>query len=261
MLFDKTERLVSKYLKEQFLPQLEMGVIETNKFIIPKSFKLDEFQIMAIECMFEKEYVENNINQKYFFGCIFNTAKNTYFARLEGCREVYPDIHESSFIYTEINNCLKKFNFPYIDETLRKNIEYSIERYEEFLKELLENIGYEAFKVKFDENGMEVPSWYVHYSVRKKNYFKGNNFVPYMDIKISQTQFMELFKSLYDLGAFPSINQKDALIHFCKLFNKKIYNPDKLLQDIKNRNIGSESLYIDKLKASLLEFINKEKKG
>lgn len=74
----------------------------------------------------------------------------------------------------------------------------------------------------------------------------------------NQTEFMELVKSLIENGNVKG-KQKDIITSFSHFFNITINNPDKLLTDIKKRNTESETLFLDKLKSSLLCFINREK--
>ncbi len=59
------------------------------------------------------------------------------------------------------------------------------------------------------------------------------NIVHPIDANISQTQFMELFKALFDSKFFKDSNKTDALKSFSKYCKININNPDKLLQDIK----------------------------
>lgn len=74
-----------------------------------------------------------------------------------------------------------------------------------------------------------------------------------------QTELIELIKSLIENGSIKGV-QKEIIRSFGNFLNIKINNPDKLIQDIKTRNNGSETLFIDKLKSSLLGFIKKENK-
>lgn len=74
---------------------------------------------------------------------------------------------------------------------------------------------------------------------------------------ITQTEFTELIKALIQNNNVIG-KQKDILDEFSSFFGIKINNPNKLIQDIKNRNTGSETLFIDKLKATLFDYITKE---
>lgn len=74
---------------------------------------------------------------------------------------------------------------------------------------------------------------------------------------ISQTELIELIKALIENGNIKG-KQKEIVENFASFFNISVKYPSKLITDIKNRNIGSETLFIDKLKTSLLNYIQKE---
>ncbi len=73
----------------------------------------------------------------------------------------------------------------------------------------------------------------------------------------TQTELIELTKALIENQSIKGV-QRDIILEFSKLLNFEIKNPNKLITDIKKRNIGSETLFIDKLKTSLLNYITKE---
>lgn len=78
----------------------------------------------------------------------------------------------------------------------------------------------------------------------------------------TQTQFIELSKSLILNGNITGPgNQEDNIKQLANLLNFKLNNTYKLLNDIKTiRNNGSETLFLDKLKKSLFDYITQEKK-
>ncbi len=85
-----------------------------------------------------------------------------------------------------------------------------------------------------------------------------NNSIAPVNWTGNQTELMELIKALIENGSVKG-KQKDIIINFCHFFNIEIKNPDKLINDIRRtRNNGNETIFIDKLKNSLLNFINKE---
>ncbi len=73
----------------------------------------------------------------------------------------------------------------------------------------------------------------------------------------TQTELIELIKALIENGNIKG-TQKDIINNLSEFFGIKINNPDKLINDIKKRNNGSETLFIDKLKTSLFNYITKE---
>lgn len=73
----------------------------------------------------------------------------------------------------------------------------------------------------------------------------------------TQTEFMELIKALVASNSVKG-TQKDLTKVLSQLLNFKINSPDKLIQDIKLRSIGGETLFLDKLKESLIEYLSKK---
>ncbi len=72
----------------------------------------------------------------------------------------------------------------------------------------------------------------------------------------TQTELIELVKALIQAGKVKG-TQTEIITTFSKFFQKEINNPDKILQDIKKRNNGSETLLLDNLKKSLLDYFQK----
>lgn len=72
----------------------------------------------------------------------------------------------------------------------------------------------------------------------------------------SQTEFIELTKSLIENNNLRG-TQKEIISKLSRYFGIEINHPDKLIQDIKKRNNGSETLFLEKLKSSLINFITK----
>ncbi len=95
-------------------------------------------------------------------------------------------------------------------------------------------------------------------NIKKKKLTNDNEF---KNIKFhgNQTEFIELIKALTENGNLKGI-QKDNIEICANFFGIEINNPSKLLNDIKTRNSGSESLFIDKLRKSLFDYITLEKK-
>lgn len=71
------------------------------------------------------------------------------------------------------------------------------------------------------------------------------------------TEFIELVKALIESNILKG-KQKDIITNLSSVFGLKINNPDKLIQDIKNRNTGSETLFLDTLKTTLYDYFTKE---
>lgn len=75
----------------------------------------------------------------------------------------------------------------------------------------------------------------------------------------SQTEFIELTKALIENGNIKG-TQTEIIKNLSNVFNIEIKHPNKLITDIKTRNNGSETLFINKLHKSLFDYITHEKK-
>jgi hypothetical protein len=73
---------------------------------------------------------------------------------------------------------------------------------------------------------------------------------------VTSTEMIELIKSLIENGCVKG-KQKEIINAFSVFFNVEVKHPNKLINDIKNRNVGSETLFLDKLKTSLYNYITK----
>ncbi len=79
---------------------------------------------------------------------------------------------------------------------------------------------------------------------------------PKFKTNITQTELIELVKALIENGTI-SGTQKDIIKDFADFFGIKVNNPNKLITDIKGRNSESETLFLDKLRNSLMDYIIK----
>ena len=77
-----------------------------------------------------------------------------------------------------------------------------------------------------------------------------------MTWKGTPTELMELIKALVETKKITG-TQTEITEKLTRFFQIEIKYPHKLLQDIKNRNNGSETLFLDHLKETLLEHIQK----
>jgi hypothetical protein len=75
----------------------------------------------------------------------------------------------------------------------------------------------------------------------------------------TQTDFIELVKALIENGNLKG-TQTEIIKSLSNVFNIKINNENKLINDIKIRNNGSETLFLDKLKKTLFDYITLENK-
>ncbi len=117
------------------------------------------------------------------------------------------------------------------------------ELYLKFLIELLKNGIIEHFEKSENDNLQPIKPANV-------NDLKWNG---------TQTEFIELVKALIENGNIKG-TQTETISKLSNVFNIKINNENKLINDIKTRNNGSETLFLDRLQKSLFDYITQEKK-
>ncbi len=125
--------------------------------------------------------------------------------------------------------------FVDLNEPKYKNFQYSVVRIVEFL------LGRNTEQGRAKEHTELAPCE----TIPQNNNVKFN---------IRPTELVELVKALYESGKVKG-KMKDLYSYFGSVFNVDVKNPDKLLQDIRNRNNDSKTLFLDNLKTSLLDYI------
>lgn len=138
--------------------------------------------------------------------------------------------HYGVYIIPEIQDLYK--NEDGTNELKRKNLEITFEN-------ILDQLKIKKSRISSDNNTSQIP-------------------VSKLKWQGTQTQFIELTKALIENGSVKGL-QKDVIASLSQFLNIKIKNPDKTIQDIKNRNVGSETLFLNDLKTSLYNFISLEK--
>lgn len=91
--------------------------------------------------------------------------------------------------------------------------------------------------------------------IKKQNPKNENN----LNWNGTQTEFIELAKALIENGNIKG-TQTEIIKSLSNIFNIKIKNENKIINDIKTRNNGSETLFLNKLKKTLFDYITLEKK-
>lgn len=107
---------------------------------------------------------------------------------------------------------------------------------------------HKLFEALFNDNFNE-----DYESINESSYDKNNQAVNW---KGTQTDLIELIKALIENGTVKG-KQKDIINSISTFFGIEINHPDKLINDIKNRNNGSETLFLDSLKMSLFDYLKK----
>ncbi|WP_242120937.1 RteC domain-containing protein [Aestuariivivens sediminicola] len=259
-LFPKTQKLYSEFRNKQKKINLRLSKLEKGSselFENTELRELGESYNKLIADSFEKErniLLENKI---FFWGCNFNTYKNTYINRLKDFKEEFEDAEEIDFIRSEsnelINLHLQVPFFSFIKTKTQKKIGYSITKKQNYLSEIASSLGYELNFSYDDEDGYE----FIYLTENINNSKSQSNNQNNIEWLGNQTEFIELIKALIENGTLKG-TQKDIIKCTSRFFNIEIKNPDKLLTDIKKRNIGSETLFLDRLKSSLYNYIIKE---
>jgi hypothetical protein len=213
----------------------------------------------------------------------FKTYKETYHSLLENHIATYEDYDELHFINSELyfyQNCYTTANvteqklFVYNEEFNEYRYSY-INEFEYGQETHTEVNGNENFDVKalikndkkWMTNGYDMVicdqlttsfAKIIEYLNIKKNKLTNNNEFPKVKFHGSQTEFIELIKALTENGNLKGI-QKDNIEICSDFFGIEIKHPAKLISDINNtRNTGGETLFLDKLKKSLYNYIQQQ---
>jgi hypothetical protein len=213
--------------------------------------------------------------------------KDSYDIRLENHKAKYEDYDELHFINSELNfyqDCYKTANVTEqrLNEYNEEFTEYRYRYINEFEYDEINQIdsnGTENYDIKAlikKNDGSLKSSLTDHYNLEicdqlttsftkiieylniKKNKLKNDNEFQKIKFHGTQTEFIELIKALTENGNLKGI-QKDNIEICSKFFGIEIKNPTKLISDINNtRNTGGETLFMDKLKKSLYNYIQQQ---
>lgn len=296
---EKTENSKTNCITENYdvakLTKID-GSILTDGYNLKKCEQLKISFNKIIEFLQEKEIIINKTNE---YQSNFNQPDTTILAILDGIEtpkrdsekiqqsEKYLYLKETAKEYIErYDKRLKEFldeleaeemdyikkEMEYFENTLYdvQNSEsshdgYSVTGYDNFSTayELVYNIGHDKFmystnaKLKFLESKIIVDLPYQNGSNNENQ--KVLNSLNWVG---DQTSFIELVKALIENGNIKTNKGEQAktIDTLSKFFNITINNPNKLITDIKKRNIDSETLFLDQLKKTLLDYVTREKK-
>jgi hypothetical protein len=191
--------------------------------------------------------VQRNIKKKY------NDLLETYLLE-------YEDYEEIDFVNTEIQRYNNSIN--------------DLEQLENYIQEIVNrdwappNVNKSLLKMccnEFFDGGID-------YIKRDRSILSFTKIIEFLDIKKqnpknennlnwngTQIEFIELVKALIENGNIKG-TQTEIIKSLSNIFNFKINNENKTINDIKNRNNGSETLFLDKLKKTLFDYITLENK-
>ena len=271
MPFEKTLKIL-----EDFETYFEKGFVnhEFSPRGLPKEFTTEEKERLkeliwkegkkddseAIFPKFENQFIQDVkalIDSKIFFHfCPIKIYSSNYQERLDIYKKKFYDASEIEFIedeakiysskFDELN--LLKVNEAYLkcfalipDGDERKNISISRYRIQEFL---IQRAGLFGSELKFNDN---------KFTLDKKA-----NIVPNLEWEGKKTELIELIKALIEAQKIKYVHEKDVFAIFGRLFELDLTSYSKDLYKITNRNRGSETLFLDILKDSFSEYVNKK---
>jgi hypothetical protein len=186
--------------------------------------------------------------------------KEKYNDLLETYLLEYEDYEEIDFVNTEIQRYNNSIN--------------DLEQLENYIQEIVNrdwtppNVNKSLLKMccnEFFDGGID-------YIKRDRSILSFTKIIEFLDIKKqnpknennlnwngTQIEFIELVKALIENGNIKG-TQTEIIKSLSNIFNFKINNENKTINDIKNRNNGSETLFLDKLKKTLFDYITLENK-
>jgi hypothetical protein len=146
--FKETTKLKEEF--ENYMAQFEYDEISEEFAHLPppevqeKEYKAsDEYKFKEqTKRSFSDEYKKLTGSNSYFLGCTYNSYSTTYEKRLQDFTDTYIDAEEHNFIIDELE-LISAYQFSdLIQENLKKNIKYSLEKTSHYLKEKLKSLGY-----------------------------------------------------------------------------------------------------------------------
>lgn len=198
--------------------------------------------------LFEKRVYELDEEEIYYYGCSSKVYKQTYYTRLNNFISEYEDAEEIDFIEEELENGILKIPYKYLKIGIQKKIKFGLNKRFKFLQERAYENDYkiEYYEPVFDEDKE---------SFQLKNQIKESS----TNIKWhgSQTELIELVKALIEAKRIRG-TQKSIINTISNFFGVQINHPNKLIQDIKNRNLDSETKFLNELKEVLSNYIKRE---
>lgn len=187
--------------------------------------------------------------------------KEKYNDLLESYLLEYEDYAEIDFINFEIY----KYKNSIVDlEQLEKNLEHWLQLGSDIDSIIAESQLYTFIYIDFLE--------LFDLKKRDRSILSFNKIIEFLEIQKqnpknenklnwngTQIEFIELVKALIENGNIKG-TQTEIIKSLSNIFNFKINNENKVINDIKNRNNGSETLFLDKLKKTLFDYITLENK-
>ncbi len=206
-----------------------------------------------------------------------NEYKEVYNTRLEIYLIQYVDYSEKDFIDKEIiyfDNCLQTSKIEIREKTRYIGPDMELENYFEYDTDGTFSVNTEVLSYLKQEGNSEIFDYFdlnlcekfqlsfkkiIEFLQDKKKELTTQTTQKTQKFYGSQIEFIELIKSLIENGNLKG-TQKDIIENCKNFFDIEINNPEKTISDINKRNNGSETLFIDKLKNSLFNYIQQKSK-
>lgn len=206
-----------------------------------------------------------------------NEYKEVYNTRLEIYLIQYEDYSEKDFIDKEIiyfDNCLQTSKIEIREKTRYIGSDMELENYFEYDTDGTFSVNTEVLSYLKQEGNSEIFDYFdlnlcekfqlsfkkiIEFLQDKKKELTTQTTQKTQKFYGSQIEFIELIKSLIENGNLKG-TQKDIIENCKNFFDIEINNPEKTISDINKRNNGSETLFIDKLKNSLFNYIQQKSK-
>lgn len=202
--------------------------------------------------LFEKAVQKLDQQKIYYFGCPIRIYSETFEERKNIFLKEFEDAKDIDFIEEELKAGIFKLPYDqYIFTKIEKKFQFSLSRRLEFLESKANELSFtiEYHKPRSNSEGETKETFEITPLPQKKS-----TNIESLQWQGGQTELMELAKALIQAGKIKG-TQKEVVQSFSEFFQKEIKHPDKLLQDIKNRSNGSETLLLDNLKKNLLEYL------
>jgi hypothetical protein len=292
MEFEKTYKVYEEYKSQEFITDSIESVIKTDKDILENSNLFSYLLILdscqdsfnpkeVVKQLFDIDLTNDMIRLKwllkiqetfnleleegvFFRGCSFEVYLKTLPNRFNEFKKKFEDAYEIDFYekeYDKIFNSSLDLGLPVrCPQFIIDNLPYADKKKKKYLEEKISELGYQVVLYTdsvydpYRDEEIKFDGFYIQKKEDEKNQ-KIKEILETVEWKGTQTELIELIKALIENGTIKG-KQKDIISNFSIFFKKEIKNPNKLIQDIKKRSNGSETLFLDSLKSSLTEFID-----
>lgn len=206
-------------IPEEF-EHLPPSEVQKKEYEVSEDYELKE----KTKHSFSKEYKELTSAKTYFLGCTFNSYNSTYGDRLKVFKAQYIDAEEHNFIIEELD-LIRSYHFLYlIENDLKKNIKYSLEKTIRYLKEKLKSLGYEIKNTTKDGKMNSI-------AVKGDSIIKLNN-EPTIDL--SDSKPIDRIRALGLIGFFKNIKDREPHLSI-----NQIASLTSAITDINQRTVQS----------------------